>query len=410
MTDSLSWQEFGPQAPVRPARPDELLDAALDDCANLSAFLEACAGSQRPLMVLVNDPHRATRTSEALVALVRYARRRGHALPRCQVIVATGTHRFTLGEQAAFERRTFADCGLPIERVDWHDCTAADLRDVAGVRAHPAVADAGCLMAVGSVEPHYFAGLTGAHKTLTIGVLSRADIERNHAGALEPASDLFRLEGNPVYDGIQRVIDGLRADGKRLLAINEVVAGDALVAAAAGDPIETLHRLAPIARHTFAHEILEPADVLHLCVAPPLNRNLYQADKALKNNHLAVRDGGTIILDAECPEGVGPDDFVSLLGAAGTFESARTLVGVRGYRLGDHKAVKLRYLTDPACRGVRVILQTLNIARSVAAACGMDRADTLDDAIGMARAAPSSAGRRGVRVHDAGNVCVAARR
>eukprot|EP01052_Picozoa_sp_SAG31_P061438 SAG31_NODE_20515_length_572_cov_0.983087_2_plen_92_part_00 len=39
-------------------------------------------------------------------------------------------------------------------------------------------------------------------------------------------------------------------------------------------------------------------------VEAPLDRDLYQADKGLKNTEFVIRDGGVILLDAECHNGV----------------------------------------------------------------------------------------------------------
>ena len=57
-------------------------------------------------------------------------------------------------------------------------------------------------LAFGVVEPHYFAGWAGAHKTATVGVWDRATITANHEHALAPASQPLALDGNPVYDGL----------------------------------------------------------------------------------------------------------------------------------------------------------------------------------------------------------------
>lgn len=259
------------------------------------------------------------------------------------------------------------------------------------------------LLPIGSLEPHYFAGITGAHKTVTIGVLARRDIERNHRHALDPRSDVLALEGNPVYDGHATWVRALAHGGRRICALNQVVAEGAVIAAAAGDALETLHALAPTVRDVFCHTFPEPFDVLHLQVPDPLGRMLYQADKALKNNHRAVRDGGGIVLEADCREGIGPDAFFGLLRAADSYAAAVRHVDERGYRLGDHKAVKLRDLTDPARRGVRVALVSSEISDADARAAGMTRHASVAAALAWLRATTDI--RRGLRVHDAGNVC-----
>jgi nickel-dependent lactate racemase len=79
-----------------------------------------------------------------------------------------------------------------------------------------------------------------------------------------------------------------------------------VVAAVAGHPVkahavgrETLNRLnlVPMAR---------PADVVVVSAGGfPKDIDLYQAQKALDNARLAVREGGTIVLVAECRDGLG---------------------------------------------------------------------------------------------------------
>jgi nickel-dependent lactate racemase len=334
-------------------------------------LLDAAARAGEPILLLVNDPHRSTQTRPVLSALASLTVGSGtqtHALGsvlRFRALIATGTHRFTSAERSAFERATFADCGLKIEDVAWHDASdARSLAQVASVRTNRWVAESRVLLPIGSVEPHYFAGLTGPHKTVTIGCMSLQDIERNHAGALHPSSDVLRLQGNPVFDDIVRILRGLEAEGKMVCAVGQVVRGDALLAAATGDAIEIIDALLDTVRHVYIRHVTTPADVLHLRVPLPLGRNLYQADKALKNNHLAVRDGGGIILEADCHEGIGPDAFLTLLRRCHDHATACRIVATEGYRLGDHKAVKLRHLMDPACRGVRVAVVSRHLSGS----------------------------------------------
>lgn len=420
---ALTWQRLGPRplATVSPAARPSPADAWAAAADRLAAVAAAAAAARAPALLVVNDPCRGTRTRDALDALASLAPRLAPRLtpPALDVVVACGTHRFPEAERRAFEQATFAGVGLPIRTVAWHDAADPALVPCGrlGARVHPLAAAAPAVIAVGSVEPHYFAGATGAHKTLTVGVLSRRDIERNHEGALSPASDVLRLDDNPVHRGIAALLADLYA-GRPALALNEVVADGAVVTAAAGDPLEALEAVLPVAREVYLTDVQEPADLLHLRVPLPLGRSLYQADKALKNNHLAVRDGGGIILEAPCPDGVGQDAFLGLLRAAPTFAEARALVLRDGYRLGDHKAVKLRHLTDPAARGVRLALVAEGLPDEACALLGARRFATAEEAaawlaeeIRATGPAPATAPAptRAALIEDAGNVSAAPR-
>lgn len=358
----IVWETITPAQPAHVVSSDAVLRDVLPTCEALTEFLKLAASADQPVLLAVNDPHRSTQTRPVLAALAKHAQVAGL---RFRAIVAAGTHQFTDGERREFEHLTFLGCGLNVELIEWHDTMdAGSLVEIAGVRMHRAVAESRFLLPIGSVEPHYFAGLTGPHKTITVGCMSREDIERNHEGAMSADSEILRLAGNPVHDGIVDVLQGLQAAGKALCAIGEIVYGDSIVATAAGGALSVLDALSPAVRNIYVRRIAEPVDVLHLRVPLPLGRNLYQADKALKNNNGAVRDGGGIIVEGDCYEGIGPDAFMDLLRGSMGYESAMQTVLDRGYRLGDHKAVKLHHLMDPACRGVRVAVVSPNLQES----------------------------------------------
>jgi len=368
---NIIWETIGP-APWEEARGEvEILSEALRNSGACGSFLDRAARSRKPVLLIVNDGHRSTRTRAALLAIKTVATGMSHR-PCFRALVATGTHTFTDDERREFEAATFLDCGLNIEDVAWHDAlNKGSLTEVAGAEMHSWLASSEFLLAIGSVEPHYFAGVTGAHKTTTVGCMSRNEIERNHAHAISPDSDIMRLDGNPVFDGIAAIVRRLESAGKTIFAINEVVRHDSVIAAAAGDALDTAYALLPTVRNVYVRDVQRPVDILHLRVPLPLGRNLYQADKALKNNHLAVRDGGGILLEAACPDGVGPDAFLNLLRRAGDYASAVRCVRAEGYRLADHKAIKLRHLTDPSCRGVHVALVSPYISREDARTAGL---------------------------------------
>lgn len=385
------------------SRTGEILRAA---CATSPRELRAALDADE-LVLVVNDPCRSTRTFEALGALSAFAAELGRR-PRVRALVATGTHRFSATERGAFEASTFTNLALSIEDVVWHDAAdEARLRPLGEASIHELVASARALIAVGSVEPHYFAGATGAHKTLTIGCLSHRGIEENHRGALDPASNPLRLDGNPVHDGIARLVAALRQD-RVVVAMNQILLGESVVAARVGDPIGTLHALLPEAHRVYARALDRPADVIHLRVPLPLGKSFYQADKALKNNHLAVADGGGILLESACGDGIGQHAFVRLLRSASTYAEACEQVALHGYRLGDHKAVKLRHLTDPAARGVHIALLSPNISPDDCRVLGVQPVASVEEGLAWLGAQIRRPIVRGVRIEDAGMACVTA--
>jgi nickel-dependent lactate racemase len=353
----------------------------------------AALRSARTMTIVVNDPQRSTATRAVLDVLAEQI-----DLPSCRLLVATGSHRFGPGEVAAHESALGAD---RMDAVAWHDAQSAELTPVsAGAwRAHSWLLDGMPLLAIGSIEPHYFAGFTGAHKTLTIGCASYGDIEHNHSSALSPACRPCVLADNPVYEGIAGMVRKLAARVP-LACINLLQNGDEIAAAAGGEPLATLRALAAMAQRQFVRTVPAPARAVVAHVAGPLGESLYQADKGIKNNEWAVRDGGTLVLSAACSRGIGQDAFAQLLREAATHRQSLDVIARRGYRLGDHKAVRLRYLTDPACRGVQLVIVSDGISQQQAALLGGRKAPSIQAAL------EGIAAEDVIHVDDAGDNCV----
>lgn len=401
-------QRFAPKIPSAEEDATARLERVFSTRPELADFLRRAERVPEPVLLVINDSHRATLTREALTALKSVQEGLGLDLS-FDVLVACGTHEFSASERRAFESAMLENTGLIYRRVEWHDSRATrELTPIGPFRFHARLAERKFLLPIGSAEPHYFAGITGPHKTVTIGCMGYEDIRANHRGAMEPTSEILRLEGNPVHEGVVAALEALHQAGKHICAIGEVVAEGALIAACVGHPTVVVRELEPVVRSTFVHEVAAPFDLLNLKVPPPLGRNLYQADKALKNNHRAVRDGGGILLEAACPEGIGPNAFLRLLRRAGTLAAARALVAREGYVLGDHKAIKLRELIDPAARGVRVALVSGGVDAADARAAGMEAFPHAEAARAWLHERLGGTVPREAVIEDAGNVTVTA--
>jgi nickel-dependent lactate racemase len=367
----------------------------------------AAKAAGRLLTVVVNDTHRYTDTRSFLDAVfsILDALPVVGSQPGVRILVAAGTHKSDDLERAAHEERMAAPYLARIAEIEWHDADAPNLVRVGDYEFHRWMAGDGYFLACGSMEPHYFAGVTGAHKTLTVGVMSRASIEQNHAHAMSSAVAPLKLVANPVHEGVVDAVRTLEREGAHLLALNQIIVGGHMVGATAGHPLTALDDGLDLVRACFSHRVDRPLDLIIARVSPPLDRDLYQADKGIKNTEAAVRDGGVLILDAECHHGIGIHHFVELLEQAPTYKAACDVVAERGYRLGDHKAVRLRALTDT--RGVHVALVTPNIDPSMSAVLGMtiirDRASAAAWARELLADTPAPTG---LIVEDAGNLAL----
>ena len=377
--------------PEIPRKTQVDLDQAIDAALTL-------LGRTKRLTILVNDPQRNTSTAPVLTLL---GRRFSPADMR--MLVATGTHNISADQRREHESQIRSV--LPVEKIAWFDCRDAGLVRISGPvawRGHRWLLESPSLLAIGSVEPHYFAGFTGAHKTATIGCASYDDIQANHSKALDPKSRLGALADNPVHNGIADMLKTLQAN-RPVAAVNLAQSGREILAAAGGEPLEALQNLLPTVRDAFIRHVA-PADAIVAYVDGPLGCSFYQAEKGIKNNEHAVRDGGVIVLAAPCPDGIGQDQFAQLLREAQTYQAAMEIVQSRGYRLGDHKAVKLRYLTDPAHHGVRIFVVSDGISQEQADSLGVTKAATVEEALRTAGIDPA---RHAVYcVRDAGNLCL----
>ena len=384
-TRGVVRRTFQPETPApRPGAIEEALQQ-----------VRAMFHGAKPELVVINDPQRGTASTAIL------SRARDLAVPRkARLLIATGSHRFAPTTQGLFEAPLRQ---LGFDAIAWHDARSPELVDLGGWRAHPWLAAARTILAIGSVEPHYFAGYTGAHKTLTIGCAAYADIERNHAGAMNPACFPGQPGSSPVHQGVMTMLRAL-GSGRCLAALNLFQLGDEIFDAAGGPPAAALDALVPRVRQTYLRPIEKFADVVIARVTGPLACSFYQADKGIKNNEAAVRSGGVLILKADCPQGIGQDAFFQLLRQAPDHRSALALVQSRGYHLGDHKAVRLRHLTDPACRKVRLFIVSSGLTVADASLVGATKVASVEAALRAATSGEHSAFI--CDVTDAGNTCL----
>ena len=318
---------------------NDVLRGALDKPFGSASFDEFLSDAD-DLIVIVNDRTRPTPTAKVL----ELVHPRLERIPNVTFIIATGVHRPPTAEEYT---EIFGDLYETYkDRVIAHDARKPDDMVYLGkstngtemyVNRH--VTEASKIMIIGSVEPHYFAGYTGGRKSFLPGVASYETIEQNHKYALLAAAQPLALDGNPVHEDMVDAIKCI-ADHDIFTIMTVLDREHRIYAATAGDIDEAFYAAIDKAHDVFSVTIDGKADVV-VAVAPyPMDVDLYQSQKALDNGKLALKDGGVLVLVAECRSGVGEEAFVKLLSSADTPEAVMKKID-EGYKLGYHKAAKM---------------------------------------------------------------------
>ncbi|NLF01811.1 MAG: nickel-dependent lactate racemase, partial [Anaerolineales bacterium] len=235
------------------------------------------------------------------------------------------------------------------------------------------VVEADVRVCLGNLEFHYFAGYSGGAKAILPGCASRATVQANHAMMVRPEAAAAKLDGNPLRADIE---EGVRMLGVDFILNVLVDAHKRVVAAVAGD-VTAAHRAGcelVVQRH--AVQVPHQADIVLVSAGGyPKDVNLYQAQKALDNAKYAVRDGGIIILVAECREGLGNQTFETWLHEACSPDDVLERVQ-RDFVVGGHKAAAIAGVLK-RCR----VFLVSSLPDDVVQSCWLTPFSTVDEAL-----------------------------
>ncbi len=263
------------------------------------------------------------------------------------IFFANGMHR----KQTAEDMNKLIGPGILGRKVVNHDSKdKANLEYVGRTRRGTDVSinkralDCDFKIGIANVDIHYFAGYSGGGKSLLPGVSSFDTIQQNHSMMTLPRAEPGVVEGNPVRDDIE---EGARIAGMDYI-LNVVLNEDkGIVQAVAGD--FKAHRAAVKTNDLmYKVPIDRRADIVIASAGGfPKDINLYKSQKALDNALYAVKDGGTIILLAECPEGLGDETFEEWIMEASCPDDIIERLR-EGFALGGHKAFAIARLAKRA--------------------------------------------------------------
>ncbi len=230
--------------------------------------------------------------------------------PRENVVLlnALGTHR----PQTEAELRTMlGDQIVDHYRCEQHNClSAGDLVDVGTtsfgnrVQLNRLLVEANVRILTGFIEPHFFAGFSGGPKAVLPAMAGSESVLSNHGWHMigHPMATWGETVGNPVWEEMLEAslmiaptfLLNVTLNSRR--QITGVFAGDLCQAHAQG---------CRFVRASAMCEVAEPFDIVITSNSGyPLDQNLYQCVKGMSAANRIVKEGGDIVVVAECSEGL----------------------------------------------------------------------------------------------------------
>jgi nickel-dependent lactate racemase len=356
------------------------------------------------ILLIVNDHARATPTPKVLKHLMPHLKGK-----RIGVIVASGTH--SLPSEEDLENLILGEYYSELRKaLVFHNSKAPESMIPIGrtsrgtdVRINRIINEYEAVVAINSVEPHYFAGFTGGRKSFLPGISAYESIESNHSMALLDEAQILKLKGNPLHQDLEEAAR-LITEGHPVFGINLVLNGSKrVVGSFAGDLFLQLYEAAELAKKVYAPVVKEAPDILISVVHSPLDQNLYQAQKGFENCLPAMKPGGIMILVASCYDGIGPEDYAGMLQSSDSPEElAKRFEEIKkNYQLGWHKVGSIpNFLQD------KELWMVTRLPKDELERMFVRGFDSLQEAIDEA-AKNKGLKARVLLVNDSGNVCPA---
>jgi nickel-dependent lactate racemase len=383
VVESASVEPVEVGAAVREAMAKPLGGPRLVELALAAVARRAGANA----IIAVTDLTRACPDEALVPPLLEELNAGGIPDERITVMIGVGLHR----ETTDAEKRQ--KLGRVVDRVKVVDSDGRDPAKWADLGPVPPygvpgftqklVKDADLVVATGIVEPHQYAGYSGGRKTVAIGCCGEPTITATHGMRFleDPGVRLGRIDGNPFHETVTEIA---RRAGLRY-CLNVVVDDrERVVAVAAGEPDAVLRRLVERAAEIYTRPIDRQYDVVIAGVGAPKDVNLYQASRAATYLRFAptpvVREGGSMIVPAQLPEGAGEGAGEQRFLAA--LENAPSPVAVveaarRHFAGGEQRAVMVA-LTLQHCQLVVAASEAADVVRRAKMRVAVDVEEGLD--------------------------------
>ena len=298
------------------ADPEGAVEDALREPISAPPLSDLAAG-KGSACVVISDITRPVPNRTILPPILRTLETSGIPREQITILVATGIHRpnegeelaSMVGEEIAQEYRIVNHRSRAPETMTYLGKTSRG----APIYVDTVYLDAELRITTALIEPHLMAGYSGGRKAICPGICGIETMRVLHGPEImaSPRSAEGILAGNPFHQQSLEVARRARVD----FIVNVTMDAERRVTGVFAGDLEDAHEAGMTCAEEQASAYVDaPLDIVVTTSAGyPLDLTFYQAVKGLTAVLPVVKEGGTIVLVAQCAEGMGGPEFTKLM-------------------------------------------------------------------------------------------------
>ncbi len=308
--------------------------------------LTSIAGPGDKVTIVVDDATSPAPSSLLIPSITAELSQAGVKQEDTVLLVATGLHRSpTEGEIRGIVGVT-SNAGL---KISMHDCRSQRLLHIGrtsrgtNVSVNETFGKANVRILTGDVELHPYAGYGGGRKSVLPGISGEETILHNHGFSMHPNARPGLLDNNPVNEDMIEAAEMANVD----FIVNSVLDWkNEVVSVVSGDVHRAFLKGTEVVDGMFKIACESQVDIA--VVSPggyPRDLTLYQALRAIHQIRDVVKEGGAIVLAAECLEGHGNETFREWMTRFDTSREMEREIK-RQFTIGGREALYLKRILE----------------------------------------------------------------
>ncbi len=351
---------------------------AIENPIGTKNLMEMVKASDK-VVIVINDITRPGPTRIMVEEIAAQLQKVGIKNKNIKLVVATGSHKTNnLKELEMMVGKEL------VERfeIENHECEDDNTLKYVGTteRGIPlylnkTVVEADIRILTGVIVPHHSAGFSGGRKSILPGVAGIKTLKIHHSLPIRPYEpSMGRMYGNAFHEeavsaakmvGVDFIVNIVQNYKKETISV------------VAGDLVQAHEEGVKLSLQSCSVKLLRKADIV--ITSPggyPRDINLYQAQKAVSVAENVVKEGGVIILVAECPEGIERNDFLLWMKAASNPLEVVERFRKEGYSVGSNKA----FMFSRALLKCKIIVVTDKMPEKELKTLFLQKATSLEEA------------------------------